>query len=246
MPLFVIYSALLLGFAGSFHCIGMCGPIALSISGRPGAGTSMVGKMGGYLSYFLGKTLTYGILGMIFGLFGQGLVLAGFQQALSVAMGSVMLLLVIISLVKTSWFHSNKATVFLQNKLIPAFGYLLKKPGSFTPFLLGLVNGLLPCGLVYIGLTAAVATGHALQASLYMLLFGAGTIPTMLAFTVFAGQLSFSWRTKLRQLTPVLMAIVGSILILRGLNLGIPYVSPLLDSLMITGNRGSEGVECHP
>jgi sulfite exporter TauE/SafE len=224
----------------------MCGPIALSISGRPGAGANMGRKLLEYLSYFSGKTITYGLMGLVFGLLGQGFVLAGFQQALSVVMGSVMLLLVLVSLVKISWFHSNKATVYLQNKLVPAFGYLLKKPGSFTPFLLGLLNGLLPCGLVYIGLTASVATGHAIHAALYMILFGAGTIPVMLAFTVFTGQLGFSWRTRIRQLTPVLMALMGTILVLRGLNLGIPYISPLLDALMIQGDRGTEAAGCHP
>jgi uncharacterized protein len=246
MSPFLLYSALLLGFAGSFHCIGMCGPIALSISGRPGAGANMGRKMLEYLAYFFGKTVTYGAMGLVFGLLGQGFVIAGFQQVLSVMMGSVMLLLVLVSLVKTSWFHSNKATAYLQNKLIPAFGYLLKRPGSFTPLLLGLLNGLLPCGLVYIGLTAAVATGSAVQAAMYMLLFGTGTIPIMLAFTVFTGQIGFTWRTKIRQLTPVLMALMGTILVLRGLNLGIPYISPLLDSLMIQGDRGAEAAGCHP
>lgn len=247
MPPLVFYSALLLGFAGSFHCIGMCGPIALSIAGRQAGGNGKgPARLWGHLSYFLGKTITYGLLGLVFGLFGQGLVLAGFQQALSVAMGSVMLLLVAISLVKIKWFHSNRATVFLQGKLISAFGYLLKRPGNFTPLLIGLLNGLLPCGLVYIGITAAIATGHSLYAALYMVLFGVGTMPVMLAFTVFAGQLSFSWRDRIRQLTPVLMAVVGTILVLRGLNLGIPYISPFLESLMVQGDRSAEAAACHP
>jgi sulfite exporter TauE/SafE len=99
---------------------------------------------------------------------------------------------------------------------------------------------------VYIGLTASVATGNALYAALYMILFGAGTIPVMLAFTVFTGQLGFSWRNRIRQLTPVLMALMGTILVLRGLNLGIPYISPLLDALMIQGDRGAEAAGCHP
>ena len=99
---------------------------------------------------------------------------------------------------------------------------------------------------MYIGLTASVATGNAMQAALYMILFGAGTIPVMLAFTVFTGQLGFTWRTRIRQLTPVLMALMGTILVLRGLNLGIPYISPLLDSLMIQGDKGAEAVGCHP
>jgi hypothetical protein len=240
----VIYiSALLLGFAGSFHCLGMCGPIALSISGR-NAHTG--NRFLPHLLYFSGKTLTYGLMGLLFGMFGQGLVMAGWQQGLSIAMGVMMLLLVLVSLVKAPWFHQNPATTWLQHKLVPVFGLLFKRQGISTSFFLGLLNGLLPCGLVYIGLTAAVATGNAFNAGLYMVVFGLGTMPVMLAFLVFTRQLSYGWRTRLRQLTPALMAIVGTILILRGLDLGIPYISPMLDSLMITSGRGAEAVPCHP
>jgi sulfite exporter TauE/SafE len=213
------------------------------------AGTGAAGRpyqrVFGYLLYFSGKTITYGLLGFVFGLFGHGLVLAGFQQILSVVMGSIMLLLVALSIFKSTMFHSNKATVYLQNKLVPAFGQLLSNRTFFSPSLIGMLNGLLPCGLVYIGLTAAVATGNALHSFLYMLLFGLGTIPVMLAFVIFTGQLSITWRVRLRQLTPVLMALVGTILVLRGLNLGIPYISPLLDSLMLSGDRGTEAIPCH-
>ena len=245
MSPFLIYSALLLGFAGSFHCLGMCGPVALSMAGRYNQEQPSK-RLIGYLLYFSGKTITYAILGLLFGVFGHGLVLAGFQQGLSVVMGSVMLLLVFMSIFKTAWFHSNKATVYLQNKLVPAFGLLLRQRSFITPYFIGMLNGLLPCGLVYIGLTAAVSTGHFFQAATYMLLFGLGTIPVMLLFVIFTGQLSYSWRLRLRQVTPVLMALVGTILVLRGLDLGIPYISPLLDSLMLAGERGTEAVNCHP
>lgn len=243
MPLFLIISALLLGFAGSFHCLGMCGPIALGISGR-----SLHGKVQlvNYLLYFSGKTITYGLMGLLFGLFGQGLVLAGFQQGLSVMMGAIMLLLVLVSFIKSPWFHQNPLMLWLQNKLIPAFGILFRRQQVFSSLYLGLLNGLLPCGLVYIGLTAAVATGNALQAGFYMVLFGLGTMPVMLFFLIFTQQVGYNWRTRLRSLTPVLMTVVGTILILRGLDLGIPYISPMLDSLMITTARGAEAVPCHP
>lgn len=128
----VIYiSALLLGFAGSFHCLGMCGPIALSISGRnANAGNRFLP----HLLYFTGKTLTYGLMGLLFGLFGQGLVMAGWQQGLSIAMGVIMLLLVLVSLFKSPWFHQNPATTWLQNKLIPVFGLLFKRQGIPASF----------------------------------------------------------------------------------------------------------------
>ncbi len=241
-PLIYI-SAWVLGFAGSFHCLGMCGPVALSISARQADGDNRFLQN---LLYFGGKTTTYGLLGLLFGLFGQGLVMAGWQQGLSIAMGGLMLLLVVVSVFKSPWFHQNPATNWMQNKLVPAFGALFGRRGPFATFLLGLLNGLLPCGLVYIGITAAIATGNALNAGLYMVMFGLGTMPMMLAFLIFSRQLSFNWRNRLRRLTPALMVIVGTILILRGLDLGIPYISPLLDSLMITAGPGKEAVPCHP
>lgn len=243
MQPFLIYSAFLLGFAGSFHCMGMCGPIALGFSGAKTEGKSQLQH---YLLYFSGKTITYGLLGLVFGLFGQGLVLAGLQRGLSVMMGIVMLLLVIISIFKSEWFHRNPATLWVQEKIIPLFGKLIKTNGAGSSIGLGLLNGLLPCGLVYIGLTAAIATGSALQAATYMLIFGLGTIPLMLGFVLFTLQISYVWKVRLRKLTPVLMTLIGTLLILRGLNLGIPYVSPLMDSLMMTGARGAEVVPCHP
>jgi uncharacterized protein len=127
----LLSGAFLLGFAGSFHCLGMCGPIALSISGRSDNDAT---RFLHHLLYFSGKTFTYGSLGLLFGLFGQGLVLAGWQQGLSIAMGVIMLLLVLVSIFKTSWLHKNSATNWLQNKLIPAFGHLFKSPG-FIPHL---------------------------------------------------------------------------------------------------------------
>ncbi|HSK13889.1 MAG TPA: sulfite exporter TauE/SafE family protein [Phnomibacter sp.] len=238
----VTISAFLLGFAGSFHCMGMCGPIALGISGR---GASGIGWLH-HLLYFIGKTFTYTLLGLVFGIFGQGLVLAGLQQALSITMGGIMLLLVAVSLFRASWFHQNVLTLWVQDHLLPIFGRLLHRHGLSSSMGLGMLNGLLPCGLVYIGLTAAVATGMAWYAAWYMLVFGLGTIPVMFSFLVFTRQLGYQWRVRLRQLTPVLMAVVGTILVLRGMNLGIPYLSPLMDALSLTGDRGAEAAGCHP
>lgn len=232
-----------MGFAGSFHCLGMCGPIAMGISGR---NTLISSKLTHHFLYFFGKTTTYGLLGLIFGFFGQGLVLAGWQQALSIIMGAIMLGLVFISIFKSPWLHHNKFTNWFQNKLITTFGHLFKRPGLFSTFLLGLLNGLLPCGLVYIGLTAAVATGSAMVSAMYMLVFGLGTMPVMLAFLIFTQRVSYTMRLKLSKVTPVLMALVGTLLILRGLDLGIPYVSPFVDSLMLIGDRGDEAEACHP
>lgn len=244
MSLFVLYSAIVLGLAGSFHCIGMCGPIAMGIaSSGTGLGLERVGK---HLLYFFGKTITYAVLGLVFGLFGQGLVLAGMQQVLSVTMGLLMVLLAVIYLSKSSLFHSNLLTQYLQNKLLPLFRKAMSNQGNSMPFFLGLLNGLLPCGLVYIGLAAAVATGHSLYSAAFMGLFGLGTIPLMLAFMFFSGQLAVSLKNKVQQFAPVLVGIMGVLLLVRGLDLGIPYLSPVAEALILPTGKPADAIGCHP
>lgn len=241
----IILSALILGFAGSFHCMGMCGPIALSFTMPGPAQRQGAMKPLGIALYFAGKTLTYGLLGLVFGFFGHQLVLAGFQQTLSIIAGIAMMLLVAITLFKPRLFHQNALTDQVNNRLIPVFGKLLQAPGRFTPLWLGLFNGLLPCGLVYLGITAAVATGHPASAFVFMLVFGLGTTPVMFAFLLASRQFGYTFRLAVRRATPVIMTTVGIVLILRGLNLGIPYVSPMLDSLQVLGGAGSKAVGCH-
>jgi sulfite exporter TauE/SafE len=222
----------------------MCGPIALGIASR--ANGNRLHMIWHHLLYFGGKTLTYMFIGLVFGLFGHGLVLAGMQQALSVIMGSVMVLLAIVYITKTMGFHQTRLTVLLQNRLVPVFSQLLSRPGIFTPFYLGLLNGLLPCGLVYIALAGAIATGNSFYAATYMGLFGLATMPVMLTFMVFSGQLAFSYKTQLQKIAPVLIGAMGMILLLRGLNLGIPFLSPVMDALMLPADKSAEAVGCHP
>lgn len=243
MSSFLILSALGMGFAGSFHCMGMCGPIALSITLPEKQHRFSFTTLG----YFTGKTLTYGLLGIIFGFFGQQLKLAGLQQSVSIVLGSLMLLFVIVTVFKPILFHQNKATLWINQQLTPFFGILLRRKGTFaTSLILGLLNGLLPCGLVYLGLTAAVATGDALQAGLFMLLFGTGTLPVMLSFLFLSRQFGYRFRSILLRSTPYFMAVLGIVLVLRGLDLGIPYVSPLLESLSLAPDRHAEAIGCHP
>jgi uncharacterized protein len=108
------------------------------------------------------------------------------------------------------------------------------------------LNGLLPCGLVYIGLSAAVATGNTINAAMYMGLFGLATVPVMLSFMIFSGQFTLALRNQLNKVAPVLIGVMGMILVLRGLNLGIPYLSPVIDALMLPADRSLEAVGCHP
>jgi len=232
-----IIAAFILGFGGSFHFIGMCGPIALSlpvINDR--------NKWIGTILYLAGKTITYSFLGLLFGLFGKQLMLAGLQQTLSITAGIFLLVVVAMMIVQAKQLHQNKLTIWISNKLIPLFGFA-KKSHGLVALNTGLVNGLLPCGLVYIGLIGSLTTGSALNGMLFMTAFGIGTMPVMLSFLLLAKQFSLNFRNKIKRLAPAFVALVAVLLIVRGLGLGIPYVSPQMNASTAIDKNA---VECHP
>lgn len=181
------------------------------------------------LLYNLGRTITYAIMGLIIGIIGEGFSLAGYQQSLSIIVGATMLLIVLF----TKYKHFDlplsaavsKLWIFSKSKLTPLF----KSESVLAPFLIGLINGLLPCGLVYAAIFAAVAMGGMIESSLYMILFGLGTAPLLIALSVFGNFLTPALRNKFNKTVPYLLGVVAILIILRGLNLGIPYVSPKMD-----------------
>jgi hypothetical protein len=218
-----IISGLVLGFLTSFHCIGMCGPIAIAL---PLHGTSKMQKLFGGILYNFGRTTTYVIFGFILGLFGQGLGALGFQRWVSIIAGSLM----IITVISPSLFKSNFNTSGILNSLLSRVKIALKKLFSTRSFgslyLIGLINGLLPCGPLYMAFIISTGTGHAITSAIFMLMFGLGTIPLLFSITVLGNFISIPIRNKMNNLFPVLIVIIGVLFILRGLNLGIPFLSP--------------------
>jgi sulfite exporter TauE/SafE len=238
MTLFpILATAFLIGLTGSFHCVGMCGPIALTVPGGNGS------KMSSTLVYLGGKTITYTALGLVFGIFGRQLSIAGMQQALSVAGGIMLLMIVSFMLINPAAYHNNKLTAWISDKLLPLFRIVLANRNRFTPLYVGMLNGLLPCGLVYLGVLSSLATGSIVNGALFMLAFGLGTMPVMLSFLLMAKQFNINYRQKLQKLAPVLISCIAILLILRGLNLGIPFISPALHEL--PGVNTGAAVECH-
>jgi hypothetical protein len=237
----ILISAVILGLAGSLHCVGMCGPIALSVPLTMAQGLR---KYIGLLLYFTAKSLMYACMGFVLGLLGQQIALAGFQQALSITLGIAMLLFSLITFFRSSLFHTNRLSVFIGNKLSPVMGYFIGRAGNASSFMLGLLNGLLPCGLVYVALSAAIATGGAASAALFMLVFGLATIPLMLTLVIFTTRISIQYRTAVRRWMPAFTAMVAILLILRGLDLGIPYLSPDLGAIH-SANANADAAACH-
>lgn len=218
-----LWAALTLGFLGSFHCVGMCGPIALAL---PLDRSSLFTKILGALTYNFGRAFTYGLFGGLFGLLGRSLVIAGFQQWLSISLGVIILLLVLMPSKLTNRFRFTSFIYGYIGKAKQQLGLLFKKSGYPSLFLIGTLNGVLPCGLVYLGIAGAIATGSSLEGSLFMLFFGLGTIPAMLALALLSSSISVNIRSKINKAVPVFVVFMALLLILRGMNLGIPYVSP--------------------
>lgn len=215
-----LIAAISLGFLGSFHCIGMCGPIAMAL---PVHTMPLHKKFLSVLSYNAGRIFTYSLLGALFGFIGQSFFLFAFQQKLSIALGIIILSGLLISTNKIHFFN-RVYTIFSKLKNLIAKQF--QKRGIRSFFSIGFLNGLLPCGLVYLGIAGAVATGSSLKGAFFMLLFGAGTIPFMFLISYTSHLFTVELRTKIRRAMPLMIGVMGVLLILRGLNLGIKYVSP--------------------
>ncbi len=219
----ILISALVLGLMGSFHCAGMCGPIAIAL---PLQGNTTGQKIFGGTLYNLGRTVTYGLMGAIFGLLGQGIVMIGFQQKVSVIMGAIMIISALFPALFKNQYRMDKNWFSLVGKLKKSIGNLFSVRSFSSLFFIGLLNGLLPCGLVYMAIAGAIGTGGVAEGTLYMILFGLGTIPMLLAISLAGNMMSMTIRKKVNKVIPVLIVVVGILFILRGLSLGIPYLSP--------------------
>jgi sulfite exporter TauE/SafE len=219
----ILISAFVIGLMGSFHCAGMCGPIAIAL---PLHGNTVSQKIFGGVLYNIGRTLTYGIMGAIFGLLGQGIQMIGFQQKVSVIMGAVMIISVFFPAIFKNQYNLDKSVFSFVGKLKKSIGQMFAIRSFSSLFFIGLLNGLLPCGLVYMAIAGAIGMGTVSGGTFYMILFGLGTIPMMLAISLAGNILSLSVRNKINKLIPALVVIVGLLFILRGLSLGIPFLSP--------------------
>lgn len=226
-----MWLGLVTGVLGSFHCIGMCGALALSIP------QSNLSRM---LWYNVGRILTYAMMGVLLGGVGKGISLAFLQQYFSVAMGGVIVLLVIFRRQIERLLADNGLTKTVKN----LFARFLGKKDMLSVLMIGMLNGLLPCGLVYVALAGAMAMADAWAGAIYMALFGIGTSPAMMALMFSPRVLSVKSRQWLSANVSTLTLAVGFLLIVRGLNLGIPYLSPKIEA-----KTEGKSIECctkHP
>ena len=224
---------LLLGLAGSLHCIGMCGPLMLAIPLPASERRVVVWQM---LLYHAGRILSYSALGVLFGLLGKGIAIAGFQQVLSLASG-----VFIIAMAFVAWRFEHLVTALpgfgaftraVQQKL----GVLLRDHNRSATFSIGMLNGLLPCGMVYAALAGAISTTNSAEGGIFMALFGLGTLPLLLTATVAGRSFGFSLRAKIKVVQPILLTLAGLLLLQRGLH---------LDLSLFESAVPKAGYECH-
>ncbi len=219
----ILTSAIILGLVTGFHCIGMCGPIALAL---PLKKESKFSKISSALLYNIGRAITYAVMGAVFGFFGQSFAMAGFQKWVSLVMGILMILYVVFPAVFKNRFDIDKYAFKYTGKLRVKLSKLFGKRSYSSLFFIGLLNGLLPCGPVYAALAGAIATGGVVSGSLFMFIFGIGTIPVMLSISLLGSKISLSSKKKLSKLIPITIVLIGFLFVMRGLGLGIPFLSP--------------------
>lgn len=233
----MLVTAFVLGLVGSLHCVGMCGPIAFML---PVDRTNAYKKISQITVYHAGRLFAYSLIGLVFGLIGKSLYIFGFQQQLSIAIGILMILFVVVPSSVFNTYNFSKPIYRLISKVKSALGAALKKKTADTFLTIGFLNGFLPCGLVYMALFGAIASGNALEGSLYMATFGLGTVPLMTTAIYFSHFLKGAARQRIQKIIPVFVVIIGIIFIFRGLGLGIPYLSPAPVNDLVTG-----AMECH-
>lgn len=222
-----LFTGLLFGIAGSLHCIGMCGPIVLAIPpGTSGRVQLIVRK----IIYNFGRIITYSVIGVIFGLLGQNLNLFGFQQTASIIAGVIILVAIFIQYLIPGLSKKISFVPILVMRVQELLRKFLKKESIFASLLLGIVNGFLPCGFVYMAMAAALAYGSIINSSLFMAGFGLGTFPAMFLASILPTLLSVRKRISIQRYIPAFSVVLAILFILRGLNLGIPFLSPKMNS----------------
>lgn len=224
----MIWTAFSIGLLGSLHCVGMCGPIALAL---PKGQSNTFERVQNVLLYNIGRILTYSFLGLFIGLISQGLFMAQVQKVLSISLGIFLIIIAIFSI--------NIESKLLKNSLISRFYMFLKiklnqllgTNPTLAHFKIGVLNGFLPCGLVYVAIVGALTVEGWTNSIIYMLVFGLGTVPLMFMTAIAGKILSIRFRNTLKKAYPVFIFGFAILLILRGFNLEIPATIDILISM---------------
>lgn len=233
----MLYTAILFGLISSFHCIGMCGPIAMML---PVDCNNKAKKTIQILVYHLGRLVAYSSLGLVFGLLGKGFFLAGMQQQLSIIVGVLMIFIALLPEKTLAQYNFSRPVYKIISKVKSSLGKQFKKKSYSSLFTIGLLNGYLPCGMVYVALFGALAMPNIEYSIFYMVLYGLGTVPLMSAVVLLSNLITNPIRNTIQKAIPIFAVCIGVLFIIRGLGLNIPYVSPSTTSLFVQADAN-----CH-
>ena len=233
----MLYSALIFGLISSLHCIGMCGPIAMML---PVDRNNPAKKVIQIMIYHIGRLTAYASLGLVFGILGRGFYMAGIQQNVSIVVGLLMITIAIVPERLFMKYNFSKPVYKIISKVKSSLGSQFKRKSPDALFTIGLLNGFLPCGMVYAALFGAIAMQDVTLGVSYMLLYGLGTIPMMSAVVFISNIVSVPLRSKLQKIIPVVAVFIGILFIIRGLGLDIAYLSPSNTNLFVKANAS-----CH-
>lgn len=233
----MLYSALIFGLISSLHCIGMCGPIAMMLPVDRNNPTKKVIQI---MIYHIGRLSAYASLGLVFGILGKGFYMAGMQQNISIVVGVLMITIAIVPESLFMKYNFSKPVYKIISKVKSSLGSQFKRKSPDALFTIGLLNGFLPCGMVYAALFGAIAMQDVTLGVSYMLLYGLGTIPMMSAVVFISNIVSVPLRSKLQKIIPVVAVFIGILFIIRGLGLDIAYLSPSNTNLFVKANAS-----CH-
>lgn len=229
----MLFTGFIFGLISSLHCIGMCGPIAMML---PVDHNNPTRKALQVMTYHIGRLTAYALLGLAFGMLGNGLYLAGLQQQVSIGVGIMMIVIALVPERIFAKYNFSKPVYKLISNIKSSLGKQFKKKSFDALFSIGFLNGLLPCGLVYAALFGAIAMQNVVLGMSYMVLYGLGTVPMMSLIVYTSGLLSMPMRNKLQKGIPVVMVCLGVLFIIRGMGLGIPFLSPTDVSLFVQEN----------
>ncbi len=213
-----VLSGFLLGLASSLHCVGMCGPIVIAMNRANGLNGKGWERL---LLYQGGRVSTYIVLGLLAGLLGLGVRIGGWQQWLSIISG--ILILAIYFLPRTGWF---KGATINFSPVTSRISQQMQKRTLLSSGITGMLNGLLPCGMVYVAVAGSLAGTSLWQSAGFMAMFGLGTTGALVGVSLGGGWLGKRLAKMSPYIIPAFVCIIGCLFILRGMGLGIPFVSP--------------------
>ena len=202
-----LWAVFVAGLVGSAHCAGMCGGFALALGALPGS-DAYAGRLAAYLA---GKTLTYAALGALAGAFGLALFFATpYQNGISIGFGLALVVLG-VGLCRGGAATFGRAGAWLSAPL----GRLVGRGTTGSAFGLGLLNGVLPCGLVAAFLVQAASTGSPARGALVLGVFGLSTIPALVLTGTLGRMARPAFRRRLQVAGGALVMLVGAITIAR-------------------------------